>query len=485
MSSTQVLLKKIAALRERLARGAEAGAADVRAAPRPGTDSDSAAAGTLERKIAVGYWENSLLDNSLLDNSLPSPEAVPSATAVQPPLRLTARSARLLQRGRSLLQKLRRLADEPLLENRPLHPLARHYRETAAMIDALLRAVQAFPELPSAQVRLCDGLEAVLAVVAERSGTLGAALEQHHRHDARVDKVAELMHSLGQGQSVSLHSLQSLAEELLDEARLGQPLRFFHSEASNPVRFTACHGLVVAQVMARLVLDDSEWSGRPHEPVLAGLFHDVGMLGVPAEILNQPGPLNDEQRRLMESHTTAGAEMLRRVVPAKSWLVEAASEHHERCDGTGYPGGLREANLSALVRLVSVCDIYAALCAPRSYRAALETRTALTDTLLLAEQRALDRFQAEKLLNLSFYPPGSVVELSGGEIGLVVAAHNAKSDLRAPSRPILTMLVDSQGRFLPFPGTLDLLRCSDRSIMRSLLADERQELLGIRYPELV
>jgi hypothetical protein len=478
MSSTQVLLEKIAALRQRLVYAGTAHAADVAPMPSaPGTEAEAVKA--LERKVAVGYWQS-----SLLDSALPTTEAA-AADETRPPIRLTARSARLLQRGRDLLQELRRLGGEPLLESRPLDPLTKHYRETAAMIDALLRAVQAFPELPSAQVRLCDGLEAVLALVAERVGTLGAGLEHRRRQDAKVDKLVEHMHCLHEGRSLSLHVCQPLAEELLDEARQGQPLRFFRGEATDPARFAACHGLVVAQALARLVLDDSEWSGRAHEPVLAGLLHDIGMLQVPVEILSHPGPLTDEQRRLMESHTTMGADMLRRVVPSKSWLVETAAEHHERIDGTGYPAGLREANLSSLVRLVSVCDIYAALCMPRPYRAALETRTALTDTLLLAEQRALDRFQAEKLLDLSFYPAGSVVELTDGAIGLVVAAHKGKSDLRAPSRPILTMLADSQARLLPFPGTLDLLRCEGRSVLRSLPADERQELLGTRYPELV
>jgi hypothetical protein len=482
MSSTQVLLERIAALRQRLVQAdVSARAAETLSASPPGAEPDAAAARALERKVALGYWQNSLLDSALP----PLTDASGPPEKTKPPIRLTARSARLLQRGRTLLLELRRLADEPLLESRPLDPLTKHYRQTAAMIDALLRAVQAFPELPSAQVRLCDGLETVLALVAERIGTLGAGLEQRRRHDAKIDKLVELMHSLHGGQSQSLHAFQPLADELLDEARQNQPLRFFRGEATDPTRFAACHGLVVAQVLARLVAHDAEWAGRVHEPVLAGLLHDIGMLQVPADILSHPGPLNDERRRLLEGHTTAGAEMLRRIVPSKSWLVEAAAEHHERMDGTGYPAGLREANLSALVRLVSVCDVYAALCAPRPYRAALETRTALTDSLLLAEQGALDRFQAEKLLNLSFYPPGSVVELTDGGVGLVVAAHKANSDLRAPSRPILTMLLDSQGRFLPFPNALDLLPCEGRSILRSLPADERQEVLGGRYPELV
>src|SRR5207302_10228235 len=67
------------------------------------------------------------------------------------------------------------------------------------------------------------------------------------------------------------------------------------------------------------------------------------------------------------------------------------------------PGGLRQGQLAPLTCLLAVCDVYAALCSPRPYRSARDPRTALTDTLLLAEQGLLDRTQCERLLLLAFY----------------------------------------------------------------------------------
>src|SRR5437667_255823 len=83
-------------------------------------------------------------------------------------------------------------------------------------------------------------------------------------------------------------------------------------------------------------------------------------------------------------------------------------------------------------------------------------RTALTDTLLLADKGALDRNFAERLLQLSFYPVGSVVELADGAIALVVAAGTGKQDLTAPSRPVVALLTDSQGGWLPAPRHINL-----------------------------
>ena len=166
------------------------------------------------------------------------------------------------------------------------------------------------------------------------------------------------------------------------------------------------------------------------------------------------------------------------------WLAEAVCGHHERLDGTGYPDGLRENQIKPLTRLLAVCDVYASLCTPRPQRPALDTRTALTDTLLLAEQGLLDRAYAERLLLLTFYPVGSVVELTDGAVGVVVATHLGRRDLNTPARPVLALLTDGQGRLLPGPRHVDLAECESRSIVRTLPREERRQRLGRRYPNL-
>src|SRR5262249_61380661 len=148
------------------------------------------------------------------------------------------------------------------------------------------------------------------------------------------------------------------------------------------------------------------------------------------------------------------------------------------------PPGYSFAGGGRMTRLLAVCDVYAALCSPRLHRPARETRTALADTLLLADQGALDPREAERLLVLSFYPVGSVVELADGAIGRVVATHMAPRDLNTPARPVVAVLTDSRGQPLPAPRHLDLAASEGHSIVRTLSAAQRRETLGNRYPEL-
>jgi HD-GYP domain-containing protein (c-di-GMP phosphodiesterase class II) len=332
---------------------------------------------------------------------------------------------------------------------------------------------------------MCDGLEVILGLVAQRLAGLRLLVEERGRQAGWLETLADLLAGLAEGRLLNIKPYVLLAESILTEAQMGPPLRFFASAATQPAHFVAAHSLNVAQVIARLARHDNEFRSRALDTVLAALLHDAGMLRVPSDILAHAGPLNDEQRRAVELHAMAGAELVLRVLPTAAWLTEATVGHHERLDGMGYPSGLRDVQISSQARLLAVCDVYAALCAPRPHRAALETRTALTDTLLLAEQNQLDRFHAEKLLQLSFYPVGTVVELADGAVGVIVATHQHCRDLNSPARPVLALLTDGGRRVLPAPRPLDLAACEGRSIVRSLPQAEGRALLGRRFPEWV
>jgi HD-GYP domain-containing protein (c-di-GMP phosphodiesterase class II) len=479
VSETQVLLSKIAALRQRLEQ-AQGLATDAGSAAASLLETQAPAADPvcgLERKVAAGAQQNALIETSL--RALTSAPGDGHAL----PTQLTARAGRVLKQCRDLVGQLRALADEPLLQD-AAHPLSAYYRDTAAMTDTVLRTVQAFPEAPSAQIRLCEGLEVILHTVADRLAAVHGGLNQRRRDADRFETLADLISGLTAGRpSGDGKPFLALAEAVFEDAKQALPLRFFECDAHKPARFAAAHCLNVAQVIARLTRQDLEWRNRPLEPIVAALVHDAGMAHVPVEVLAHPEGLTDEQRRLVEAHTAAGAEIATRLFPNQAYLCDAASAHHERLDGTGYPAGLRDQQVRPLVRLLAVCDVYCALCVARPWRPALDTRTALTDTLLMAENGVLDRQLAERLLQLSFYPPGSVVELADGALALVVATHQMRRELNLPARPVLALLTDSQGHAYTVPRHLDLAECDGRSIVRSLRAAERREALGKRYPE--
>jgi len=482
MTETQTLLGKIAALRQRLEQ-AQGLANEAGSAAAALAGDDGARLEVLRHKASAGTEYDVLVDASL--RQLGDTDAGPAKVF---PTQLTGRARRVIERGRELLAQLRPLADHLDPEGvSPQQaggsPLDRFYSDTAAMTESMLRMVQAFPNAPSAQLKLCDGLEAILHVVAQRVAILAGSVARRRQWAERIDTLAGLLSALANGEATDVAAFTALAEALTAEAQETLPLRFLYASPDAPARCVACHSLTVAQVVARVVRQDPELRHRTPEAVLAALVFDIGMLRVPPMVLAQPGPLDDGGRRILETHPRVGAELVRQLLPDAGWLADAAAAHHERLDGTGYPAGLREMQVSALARLLAVCDTYAALCCPRPHRPARETRTALTDTLLLAESGALDKGHAERLLQLSFYPVGSAVEMADGSACVVVATHVGRRDLNTPARPVVALLTDPQGQPLAAPTHVDLAQCDSHSIVRALPSAERRELLGMHYPE--
>jgi HD-GYP domain-containing protein (c-di-GMP phosphodiesterase class II) len=494
MVETQALLGKITALRQRLdqAQGLARDAGSAAVALLGDQAGPPERLASPQELAALGEEHDAQLDSIV--------RPLTAAVNEQRPLprRLTARGRRVLERGRDLLGQLRSLSDAfastadppmslddppavPLLERG--EPLAILYRETAAMTDAALRMIPLFPDTATAQLQLCEGLEGILNAIAAHVRILAAGVTRHRREHEAVARLADLFDAVLAGEKRDPAPFVDLAEEVLADATEGGPLRFAPGGPAHSARFAAAHGLSTARVVARLVRHDAEWKKRPLDAVLAALIHDAGMARVPAAVLAHSEPLKDEQRRVIEAHCRGSAELASAVWPESAWLGQAVLAHHERSDGTGYPGGLRDGQIPPLARLLAVADVFTALCSPRPHRSARPPRTALTDTLLLAEQGLLDRTCAELLLHLSFYPAGTAVELGDGSLGVVVATPSTWRDLNSPARPVVAVLIDADGQPLPAPRHLDLMQSEKHRVLRSLTPRERRDLIGARLPE--
>jgi hypothetical protein len=414
-----------------------------------------------------------------------------ATVTAQPPRSLTSRARRVLERGRDLLGQLRSVADtltpQIALASLPPDggpgPLATLYHDTVAMIDTALRTVALLPDSATAQMQLCRGLEVTLEEVAGRLRTLTAGSHRLRHEDGQVERLANLLGGLLLGRTVDPGEFYQLAAEVLAEATECEPLRFLDGDPSQPSLFVACHSLTAARVLARVIRHDPELRQRSHEAVVAALVHDVGMLVVPVDVLSRPEVLDSDARRSVEGHTVLGAHLVGELFPDSPWMAEGVATHHERLDGTGYPQGLKGVRVRALARLLAVCDVYAALCSPRPHRPPRSTRTAMADTLLLAEQGQLDHHYAECLLSLSFYPVGSVVELEDGGLGVVVATPAGRPDASSPARPVVALLTDNQGEARARPHHLDLAQSEQHSIVRALSCSERAAALARRFPQ--
>lgn len=104
--------------------------------------------------------------------------------------------------------------------------------------------------------------------------------------------------------------------------------------------------------------------------VLCGFFYDIGKFQIPQEILSKQGKLTDEEFNMIKSHTVRGYQMLQNL-PIDYRIKLAALQHHERCDGTGYPQALKDEKINQFAKIIAILDSYEAMTSYRSYRAPL------------------------------------------------------------------------------------------------------------------
>jgi putative nucleotidyltransferase with HDIG domain len=140
-------------------------------------------------------------------------------------------------------------------------------------------------------------------------------------------------------------------------------------------QYTAGHSAAVAvyarDIAERLGLDESDQQ-LAH---LCGLVHDIGKVGLPAGLLEKPGPLTLEERRRMEEHSAIGERILAEVDDYAD-IARIVRHHHERVDGEGYPDGLAGDQIPMISRILAVADAYNAMTSGRPYRDAMPSRVA-------------------------------------------------------------------------------------------------------------
>lgn len=130
------------------------------------------------------------------------------------------------------------------------------------------------------------------------------------------------------------------------------------------------HSLNVAMI-SRILGKWLKWTGSDLDSlVIAGLLHDIGKMLIPPEILNKEGKLTDEEFEQIRWHPRAGYDLIKDL-KIDSRIKKAALQHHERCDGTGYPMRVDEIMLDDFAMVIAIADVYDAMTAARKYRAPL------------------------------------------------------------------------------------------------------------------
>ncbi|WP_035482143.1 HD-GYP domain-containing protein [Gallaecimonas xiamenensis] len=187
-----------------------------------------------------------------------------------------------------------------------------------------------------------------------------------------------------------------------------------------------CHSLNVS-VMAMLV---AKTAGMSQEEIklcgLGGIFHDLGKLKVPTAILRKTEALSEAEFNFLKLHTQYGVELASRHGDFPARVLNIVLQHHERLDGSGYPKGLKKGEIDILSQLVAVANEYDNLCHGRRDRPGMPPHAVLA----ILFRKGKDQFNQELVQHfirvLGVYPPGTLVQLSNDQYGLVMTVNASR-----------------------------------------------------------
>jgi putative nucleotidyltransferase with HDIG domain len=263
-------------------------------------------------------------------------------------------------------------------------------------------------------------------------------------YEKTKDHVDEVLTSLSNGESFDMEASRKAIQSCIGSILNNANALLWLTQVKEQDKYTAEHSLrvgILSIAFGRFV------GLKEHELEtigLCGMLHDVGKTKIPDEILNKPGRLTRIEYDIMKQHAVYGKELLDEQKGVNKLIKDAAHFHHERIDGKGYPEQLSAAYLHQFVRMVSIVDVYDAITSTRQYKTGAPAFDALK--ILYAERdKHFDSELVEAFIKMvGIYPPGTLVEMTNGEVGIVVSA-NANSRLR----PKVELVMTADKKFRP------------------------------------
>jgi putative nucleotidyltransferase with HDIG domain len=256
--------------------------------------------------------------------------------------------------------------------------------------------------------------------------------------------------NVASGKGIDTMTVRDIVELLIrkvatSSAALGQILAVKLYE-----NLTYCHSVNVATLsllIGRQLGFDPQATAALGE---AALLHDIGKTRIPLELLRKPGALDKRERRIMEHHTTFGAEILVETDGLRPLTPTVALEHHRSVAGSGYPDIGEGVVPHLLSQIVSVADIYEAMTGARSYQDPAPPEQACLVLARLAGSK-LNTALVKAFVNaISFFPLGSVVRTDRNELGVVIRTN--------PSEPLHPVIALFGSDYQRLPGEVDTSR---------------------------
>ncbi len=279
--------------------------------------------------------------------------------------------------------------------------------------------------------------------------------EEHPRAQRALNTlivdIDDIFEHVSAGEKLNVIKLRKSVEPIVDSISSNPDACLWVSRLKQHDNYTYQHSLSAAMWSVSL----GRQLGLPKRDLrslaMGCMLMDIGKLRVDPELLQAERELTTMEAAEVSGHVEHGMEILRECGIINRDVSDIVAHHHERYDGSGYPNGLVKDTIPPFARIAAIVDTYDALTTKRHYAKAISPSDAIK---LLYEARDED-FQAELveafIQAIGIYPAGTLVELSSGEVGVVVAEYRTRR-----LRPKVMLLLDANKKKLPASKLVDL-----------------------------
>lgn len=258
---------------------------------------------------------------------------------------------------------------------------------------------------------------------AKRSSFEAEFENSEHVYQQASTVVKSFMQEVALGKSINVEIAKKVVAECVNSVLNAPDALMWLTQLKKQDEYTSQHSMNVCILAITLGRQINLSEKELNEVGLCGMMHDMGKMRVPLEVLNKPSRLTPEELKQMNSHTTLGWKLLLSSSGMYSGAIDVAYSHHERLDGKGYPRGLSEEQIIPYAKIVAIVDMYDAITSDRVYQ---KGRTHLEAISIMTQEGGthLDLNLTVKFIeSLGIYPPASLVEMSNGEVAVVVEVH--------------------------------------------------------------
>ena len=311
------------------------------------------------------------------------------------------------------------------------------------------------PSREEAESELMDKMigAAVGPDVGMRSGkSTNPPVESRQIHFEAVKVVSDILGDARIGKQVNVEQatpvVTNITEAVLqNDGTLVSLCRIKHRDT-----YTFQHSVSISALLVTFCNSVGGYSSNQLIDIgLGGLFHDIGKMRIPNEILNKPGRLTEDEFAIMRDHVRLGVEYLKNEKRLSDSAVKIVAEHHERFDGTGYPKGLSKKAISEIGQMTSIVDVYDAITSIRVYHSALEPSDALKRIFEWSGKHFEESLVQMFIKAIGIYPVGSLVRLDSDHLA-VVMRQNENNMLT----PLVRIVFDAKTGQRLIPKNLDL-----------------------------